>query len=150
MVCLVLEHLGRIALLRAVPPVAFLVAALALGTYGWARSGFRIDDHGSSRTYLTGVLRSVDVEVASQPAGATVFLENGKPSPRLLGPVLVGAPQVFPGRAAAFLLVHGEDELDGRRVRFVERDRTVIDWCARFPETPLAHLLVPPDAVSHP
>jgi hypothetical protein len=39
---------------------------------------------------------------------------------------------------------------NGRRVRFVERDRTVIDWYARFPETPLAHLLVAPDAVSHP
>ena len=46
-----------------------------------------------------------------------------------------------------FLLTHDTDELDGRRVRFVERDPAVVAWHAALPETPLARLLVAPDAV---
>jgi hypothetical protein len=145
--CLVVAHIGRAAPLRAVPPAAFLLAALAVGTYGWARSDFRIDDHGASRAYLTGVVRGLDAEVASHPPGTTVFVENGKPSALLLGPVMVTAARDFPGRAAVFLLTHDTDELDGRRVRFVERDPAVINWYARFPGTPLARMLIAPDAV---
>jgi hypothetical protein len=95
--CLVLGHLGREAPLQAVPPEAYLLAALALGIYGWARSDFHIDAHGASRAYFIRVLQGLDAEVASHPAGATVFLQNGKPSPALLGPVLVGVPRLFPG-----------------------------------------------------
>jgi hypothetical protein len=146
--CLVLGHIGRAAPLRAVPPAAFLLAALALGTYGWARSDFRIDDHADSRAYLTGVVRGLDAEVASHAAGTTVFAENGKTSARLLGPFMVARD--FPGRAAVFLLTHDTDEVDGRRIRFVERDQTVINWYARFPDTPLAHLLIAPDTVPRP
>jgi hypothetical protein len=142
--CLVLAHLGR----TAIPPVALLLAALALGVFGWARSDFRIDDHGASRASFAAVLRRLDVEIASHPREATVFLDNGKPLLALVGPFLAAGSQLlFPGRAAAFLLAHDGDELDGRRVRFVERDPAVVAWYARFPDTPLARLLVPPNAV---
>jgi hypothetical protein len=147
--CLVLAHAGRAAPLRAVPPAAFLLAALALGAYGWVRSDFRIDYHADSRASLAGVVRGLDAEVASHPVGTTVFVENGKPSAHLLGPVMVTAARGFPGRAAVFLLTHDADELDGRRVRFVERDPAVVAWYARFPDTQLARLLVAPDAVPH-
>ena len=93
------------------------------------------------------MLHGVDVEVESHPSGSTTFLENGKPSAALLGPVMVTAALDFPGRAAAFVLTHDTDELAGRRLRFIERDPTVVEWYAKFPQTPLARLLVPPDAV---
>jgi hypothetical protein len=148
--CLVLGHVARAAPLRAVPPAAFLLAALVIGAYGWAHSDFRIDDHGDSRSSMAGVLRGLDAEVASHPAGTTVFVENGKPSGHMLGPVMVTAARDFPGRAAVFLLTHDSDELAGRNVRFVERDPAVVAWYARFPDTPLARLLVAPDAVPRP
>jgi hypothetical protein len=145
--CLVLGRLGRAAPVQAFPPVVFLLASVALGLFGWARSDFHIDDHGASRAYLARVLRELSAEVGPHPAGSTVFLQNGKPSPALLGPGLAGMQRLFPGRAAAFLLAHDGDELDGRRLRFVEGDRAVVGWYARFPDTPLARLLVAPDSV---
>jgi hypothetical protein len=145
--CLILAHLARVWPLRPAPLVGLLVTTLALGAYGWARSDFRIDDHGACRAYLSRVLQGLDVEVESRPSGSTAFLENGKPSAALLGPVMVTDALAFPGRAAAFVLTHDTDELAGRRLRFIERDPTVVEWYAKFPETPLARLLVPPDAV---
>jgi len=145
--CLILGHLGRVWLLRPAPLVGFLVTALTLGVYGWARSDFRIDGHGTARAYFSRVLHGVDVEVEARPSGRTAFLENGKPSAALLGPVMVTAARDFPGRAAVFVLTHDTDELAGRRLRFIERDPMVVEWYAKFPETPLARLLVPPDAV---
>jgi hypothetical protein len=150
MVCLVVGQLAHAGPLQVVPPVAFLVGAIALGIYGWARSDFYIDDHGASRAQLTAVVRALDAEVASHPVGTTVFVENGKPSARMLGPVMVTAAHLFPGRAAAFLLTHDTDELAGRRVRFVERDTAILKWYSRFPETPLARLLVAPEQVPRP
>src|SRR5262249_37593728 len=136
--CLVLAHLGRAASLQTVPPVAFLLAALGLGVFGWARSDFRIDDHGASRTSFAAVLRGLDVEGASHPREATVFLDDGKAVEALVGPFLAsGSQHLSPGRAAAFLLAHDGGELDGRRVRFVERDPAVVAWYARFPDAPL-------------
>ena len=129
--CLVLAEVGRLDPHGAVPRIPLLLAALALGAYGWARSDFRVDEHDVSRQYLAGVLRGISSEVAARPAGTTVLLDNGKPSAALLGPVLVGAQRLFAGRAAAFLLAHEGDELDGRRVRFVERDAAVTDWYLR-------------------
>ncbi|HKA29002.1 MAG TPA: hypothetical protein VKH82_06490 [Candidatus Binatia bacterium] len=148
--CLVVGQLAHAGPLQMVPPVAFLGGAIALGIYGWARSDFHIDDHGASRAQLTAVVRALDAEVASHPVGTTVFVENGKPSARMLGPVMVTAVHLFPGRAAAFLLTHDTDELAGRRVPFVERDPAILKWYARFPETPLARLLVAPEQVPRP
>jgi hypothetical protein len=148
--CLVVAQFAHAGPLQAVPPVAFLLATLALGIYGWARSDFHIDDHAASRAQLTAVVGALDAEVASHAGGTTVFVENGKPSARMLGPVMVTAARLFPGRAAAFVLTHDTDELAGRRVRFVERDQGVLTWYARFPETPLARLLVAPEQVPRP
>jgi hypothetical protein len=148
--CLVLGHLGRNWLLQPVPVVAFLVVAITLGVYGWARSDFRIDDHAAAQAYFSRMLQGMDVEVASHPSGSIAFLENGKVSSVLLGPIMAKVARDFPGRAAAFVLAHGTDELDGRRLRFIERDPAVIRWYATFPKTLLARLLVAPDAVPRP
>jgi hypothetical protein len=52
----------------------------------------------------------------------------------------------FPGRAAVLLLHQPGDEVKDRRLRFIERDPTVLAWYAQRPDTPLARLLVAPDA----
>jgi hypothetical protein len=133
-----------------VPRVPLLVGALAVGAYGWAQSGFRIDTYEASRRYLDGVLRGIALEAAREPAGTTVLLDNGKPAAALLGPLLAGAQLLFPGRAAAFVLEHRGDEVDGRKLRFVEHDATVTDWYLRWPDTPVARLLVTPEMAKRP
>ena len=146
-VCLVLRELGRVGPLRALPGPALLLAALALGAIGYLRSDFRIDDRVGVRGYLAEVQRGMADEVDGRAAGTTVYLENGNTSPILLGPVMARIKPLFPGRAAVFLLTHSGDELDGRRVRFVERDPAVLARIGRWPEDPLATLLVPPDGL---
>jgi hypothetical protein len=149
LMCLVLSHLAGVAWLRMLPRAALLLIALAVGVYVYARSDFRIDDHAAARRHLDDMLRGIAVEVQARPPGSIVYLENGT-APLALG----GMPDAeqkwkwtFPGRAAAFLLVHQGEELDGRRVRFVERDSGALRWFSQWPDTPLARLLVGPDAV---
>src|SRR5262249_37337229 len=79
------------------------------------------------------------------PPGTTVYLENGDPSPILLGPVMARVKPLFPGRAAIFVLTHCGDELDGHHVRFIERDPAVLARIGGWPGDPLATLLVRPD-----
>jgi hypothetical protein len=146
--CLVLQHLGGVGWLRTMPHVPLLLVGLAAGVYGYARSDFRIDDHGSARRHLDDMVRGIAVEVAARPAGSIVYLENGKAPLELGGGFEADSKWkwLFPGRAAAFLLTHHGEKLDGRRVRFIERDPGVLRWFSQWPETPLARLLVGPDS----
>ena len=60
----------------------------------------------------------------------------------ILGPVM---PNIdFPGLAAIFLITHDDDQLDGRTVRFVERDPAVLAHYRLRPESRLARLLAAP------
>jgi hypothetical protein len=142
--CLALREVGRIGPLRAVPRPLLLVAALAIGVYGYPRSTFRIYDNLLCRLYVDATMRGIEAEVAAHPVGATVYLDNGDPPATLLGPVM--RKRDFPGRAAVLLLHQPGDEVNDRQVRFVERDPSVLAWYAERPDTPLARLLVPPDA----
>jgi hypothetical protein len=144
--CLALEEIGRFAWLRAVPRSLLLAAALVVGGYGFVRSDFLVDDHAGARELIQRELQAMADEVRSVPTGATAYLENGRASPVLVGPVLLH--QQFPGRAAIFILSQPDDELAGRQVRFVERDPQTLRWYGQWPETRLAHLLVGPDAVA--
>ena len=59
--------------------------------------------------------------------------------------------RLFPGRAGVFVVTHPSDMVDGRRVRFIERDPEVLTWFGERPETRLAHLLVgSQDVTAHP
>jgi hypothetical protein len=49
-----------------------------------------------------------------------------------------------PGRAALFLFLSPDDMLDGRHVRFVERDPDILAYWAARPGSRLATLLVAP------
>jgi hypothetical protein len=141
--CLALREVGRIGPMRAVPRLLLLAVGLAIGIYGYSRSTFRISDNAQCRLYVDNAWRGIAAEAASHPAGEVAYLENGEPPSVLLGPVM--RKRDFPGRAAVLLLQQRGDEVNGRRLRFVERDPSVLAWYATRPDTPLAHLLVGPD-----
>jgi hypothetical protein len=152
LLCLGLQHVGRLLGRRAVPP-PWLALTLGLGllVYGRERSGFRIDEHRACHDYFLYMQREIADAVAAAPSGATVYLENGTTPPYMLGPVI--PDRLFPGRAAVFLLTSPSARLDDREVRFVERDREVLAWYRDRERagTPLARLLVAPeDARDHP
>jgi hypothetical protein len=78
-----------------------------------------------------------------------MYLENLARPRYLLGPAM--PDRLFPGRAAAFLLTHCTDTLDGRRVRFFERSPEVMAWHLDRPETRSVQLLLTPqDAAGQP
>lgn len=91
-------------------------------------------------------MREIASAVASQPDGATAYPTNLQSPRYLLGPVM--PERLFPGRAAVFVLTHRSDPLDGRRVRFIERDPEVVAWYLDRPQTRLAHLLVTAEDVA--
>ena len=142
LLCLVLQQVGRLGRLRAVPSGLALIAGLGLIVGGRLHSRFFIDEHPQARHYVAQTLRDLAADVASQPAGSTVFLEN-RPSPVIvLGPAVGNL--AFPGRAALFAITHRSDALDGRRVRFVEPDDTVRAYYIDQPGQRMKQLLVAP------
>ena len=126
----------RAASLRALA----LGAAIIIGGLGFARSGFVIDDHRAARDYVATIMAEIGGAVAVRPPGTTVYLDNEVLPVSARGLMLTQA--TLPGRAALFALVAPSGVLDGRRVRFIERDPTVLLYQDRAPR--LGALLVPP------
>ena len=85
-------------------------------------------------------LRQAVVGVAP---GSTVYVENDK-----LPIVFAPKDATLPGPAAIALLLFPDGMVDGRRVRFVERDATLLRTLQAPPPTPIANLVVGPDAGS--
>src|SRR5262249_22978180 len=149
LLCLVLQQLGQLRWLRAVPRGLVVAVGLGILVLGHRHFGLVIDEHFPCRDYFARTMREIASAVASQPAGATVYVENLASPYYLLGPAM--PDRLFPGRAAVFVLTHRSDTVDGRRVRFVERDPEVVVWYRDLPETRLAQLLVTPeDAAKQP
>ena len=144
LICLVLQEVGRIGWLSALPRGLLLVVGLALQVGAYALSSFTIDQHPSTRTYVTRTFREMQDAVAASPAGTTVYIENGETQP-VLGPALT---MFLPGRAGMFLFLSADDLLEGRHVRFVERNQEVLEFWAARPGTRLTTLLVPPPPAS--
>jgi hypothetical protein len=144
LICQVLQQVGRIGWLSAVPRGLLLGVGLALQVGTYARSSFRIDQHPATRDYVTRTVREIADAVAAAPPGTTVYIENGDTQP-VIGPNL---KMLVPGRAGLFVLLSPDDLLDGRRVRFMERDQEVLDFWTKRPETRLATLLVAPSPAS--
>jgi hypothetical protein len=143
--CLALQEIGRIGWLRRVPRALLLIVALAFVVRSYARSTFRVQQNAAARGAAMRALQSIAAEARMQPPGATVYLENGVSSPVLLGPVMVDSD--FPGRAALLLITQYDDVVEGRPVRFVERNPKILSRYRQRPESRLARLLVAPDAV---
>ncbi len=142
--CLALQQIGRLGPLRRVPRGALLLAALVLGGWTYRRSAFVVNDNARARAEFQAAVRAIDTAVAAQPPGATVYIDTGPRTTGLLGFVM--PKRDFPGRAGVFLLMQPGDEMEGRRVRFVERDPAVRTWYASRPETRLGRLLVDANA----
>lgn len=146
--CMALQRLGRLEALRALPRLPLLLAALGGAAYVFLRSDFHVDDSTACRKYVTSTLDRVALEIMSTAASReTVYLENGESPSVCLG----GAVQdeLFPGRAALVLVAGGDGQTD-RSVRFVERDRAILERYERRPETPMARLLVGPPGTPPP
>ena len=146
--CLALQQVGRLGPLRRLPRGLLIVAALALWARAYRRAPFVVHDNAPARGEFQAAVRAIATAVAASPPGTTVYIDTGQPTSRMLGLVL--QKRDFPGRAAVFLLTQPGDELDGRRVRFVERAPAVRAWYAARADSRLAQLLVDPEAVPSP
>ena len=145
LVCLILRELGRLPVLRAVPAAAALAAGLGIVAYGIASVGITIQEYRWTPEYVQRISESIASEARARPPGSTVYLENETTPRSILGPVMPN--YLFPGRAAVFVVTHGSDEVEGRAVRFIERDVESRSFYAQRPHTRLARLIVGPDEV---
>ena len=142
LLCDILQEAGRIGWLSALPRRLLLAAGLGMLGASYAGSRFQIDDHPGARRYVTRTAQEIADAVAAAPLGTTVYLENGPPN-REIGFQL---EKKFPGRAGVFLLLSPSgDLLDGRHVRFIERDPEIVKFWHAQPTERLATLLVTPE-----
>ncbi len=125
------------------------VVALLLGlwVHGYRAGSFHIDERPLCHDWFLSTRQEIATLAAKAPPGP-VYIENGTTPPYVLGPAI--PDRYFPGRAGVFLLSHPTGRLDGRELRFVERDPEVLDWHAQTPGTPLARLLVAPADIPAP
>jgi hypothetical protein len=144
LICLVLQQVGRIGWLAALPRGLLLAVGLALLVGAYLLSSFHIEQHPATRAYVARTFREMRDAVAASPVGTTVYIENGDTQP-VIGPML---REFVPGRAGMFLLLSTNDLLEDRHVRFVERNPDVLEFWAARPKTRLATLLVAPPPAS--
>src|SRR5262249_54598552 len=128
----------RMALGPSTRPPARRRPRLQVGAY--LLSSFHIDQHPATRTHVMQTFREMHDAVAASPVGTTVYIENGE-TQAVLGPMLT---TFLPGRAGLFLFLSSDDVLDGRHVRFVERDPDILAFWAARPGSRLATLLLAP------
>jgi hypothetical protein len=143
--CLILQQVGRLPAFRAIPAPLALVTGLGAIAYGAVLHPLAIQLYEASPEYLQKTIDGIVAEVRAQPPGSTVYLENERAPGYILGPAIPSA--LFPGRAGVFVLFERSDQLEGRTVRFVERDPEVAQYYAQRPDTRLARLLVSPGDV---
>ncbi len=144
LLCLALRELGRLPGLRAVPAGAAAAAGLALLVWSHQRSDLRINERPLVHDYFLVTERELTEAIAAAPPGATLYLENRVTPRYVLGAAIPN--RLVPGRAAVFLLSRAPAALDGRQVRFVEREPDVLIE-HRDRGTPLSRLLVAPEDV---
>ena len=119
--------------------------ALLIAGYDVNQASFPIDQRRYSRNIYLGWVGDVAASLADAPPGEVIYIENAAATPAVLGPML--PPLLVPGRATVVLLHDPSVRLDGREVRFIERNPDVLEWY-RAPERahgPLARMLVAPD-----
>jgi hypothetical protein len=139
--CQMLQQAGRIGLLSRVPRDLALAAGLGLLVIGKLRSPSWIIEHTDTRAWVAHASRDIADAVAAAPPGTTVYVENGATPAIGIWP-----GTAFPGRAGVFQLISpASDEIDGRRVRFIERDPKILAFWAQRPDEPIARLLVSPE-----
>jgi hypothetical protein len=136
--CVALDTLTSRRRPWAGPAVAGACAGLLIA--GYLHYGISLDLHAASRSEVTNALATLRAQVAAAPPGDTVYLDN---RPLAAFGWMPNTPISLPGLAALFVIVSPSDELDGRRVRFVERNPAVYQHFTARPDSRLADLLVP-------
>jgi hypothetical protein len=112
-----LAQAARVARLpRALPAVALgawvLVVATTYSTTRW-----KLQENRDCRAYVERALYEIDSRIAAAPAGSEVRIQN-RPMPDYCTGFLGNQPVA--GSAGLFLILYPENEVIGRRVRFVE------------------------------
>ena len=144
-VCIVLHEIGRLPGLRAVPRGLAAAAILAVWVAGYLGGNFTIDERRKNHDYFVTTLNEIMAAAAAAPGSDPVYLENGASPGYILGPMI--PDRFFPGRAALFLITHPGARLDGRELRFIERDPMIVEWYRHPVVTVLGRLLVAPGDV---
>lgn len=98
--------------------------------------------HDATRRAVATVLERVRADVRATPSGEPVVVENRRIAE--LG-WMPNTNVALPGLAALFVVAFPSDAIDGRPVRFVERDAATRRRYAT-PPSRLARLLIPPGA----
>jgi hypothetical protein len=149
LLALILQTIGQLGPLRAVRRPLVVVVVLAIGVCGYVRAGSPVTERRENcREYFTRTMEAIASVVRRAPAGQTVYLNNDSTPLFVLGPAL--PTYAFPGRAAVFLLAQRADALDGRPVRFIEHDVTVLAHYRGRGHSRIGRLLVAPDDVPEP
>jgi hypothetical protein len=125
---------GAVLLWFAVLIAPYATAARQVGfaMIPWSRRVF-----DQTRAKLQGQLD------AGGPGGELHLPNEEFPAIVFIRPLL--GPGDFPGTAAVFVFTHPDDQVNGRRVYFVERDRAVVDAVRARPQTRIARLLLTPE-----
>jgi hypothetical protein len=95
-----------------------LLLAIGVARRGWPAH----PQDQAKRREVEDVRTAIEAAVRATPRGTSVYLQN---RPYWGGGLLVGLPQYFPGWAGVFCMLHPENTVDGRAVRFVEANPAV-------------------------
>jgi hypothetical protein len=108
--------------------VAVPTAWAAVLVVGILVRGIPVDRHDASRAETGRALAALHAQIALGQPGETVYVRNAPV------PVFGWMPNTLqfpPGLAALFVVTSRRDEIEGRRVRFLEPDAAVVDAFAR-------------------
>jgi hypothetical protein len=108
--------------------VAVPTAWAAVLVVGILVRGIPVDRHDASRAETGRALAALHAQIALAQPGETVYVWNAPV------PVFGWMPNTLqfpPGLAALFVVTSRRDEIEGRRVRFLESDAAVVDAFAR-------------------
>jgi hypothetical protein len=134
-----------VATLDATPRTGRWATAATLLLAAWLAVRSRWDDPMIARLVTPDVLavelRRLDADVRTAPADADVVFPN---TPVGSG-YLTLHEEAFPGRAAVCVIAHPDGVVGGRPVRFVERDRLLLERIRAQAGTPIARLVSGPD-----
>jgi hypothetical protein len=104
-----------------------------------------INNYDNFRASVGSAVAAMRAQAAAAPPGAVVYIEN---RPFGTGNLMPEMRILFPGWFAVYAVFVGDEQLEGRPVRFVEPDESIRTPARRGPLG--AKLVVAPDAVRGP
>lgn len=130
---LVLAELGRRFRWTAQVGWTFLLLWLGATLAGNAYRFRLTRPFDAARSEVGRVVDTINAAVRAARPGEDVYVDN-RPF-KSIGMLLVTVPYRFPGWAAIFAVYFPDNVVDGRRVRFLERDPVVVQWAEKGPRT---------------